>query len=163
MKHYPICTFKEFYVDAATAKAELKNWPNWKLWNTISKLETNAGGELSMLYLEAKESFGIPRIQLLVSQEDGVDAFVLEGFFEAEQEVNLQWLITIKGKNKEQLLISTILLQGDSAAVYYEQYAIYLTKLLKIINRDFVQYLNQKYLDTKWFGEDSSLYGTYLR
>lgn len=163
MKHYPICTFKEFYIDAATAKAELKNWSNWKLWNTISTVETNAKEDLVILYLNTKEWSNFPKIQFVTSQESSDDEFVLESLFFVEQEVNLQWIITIKGKNKEQLLINTILLEGDSAALYYEENAVYLTKLLKIINRDFIQYLNQKYLDTKWFGEDSSLYGSYLR
>jgi hypothetical protein len=165
MKHYPICTFKEFYVNAATAKAELKNWSNWKLWNTVSMIETNREGDLSALYFEPMEAStaDAPRIQFVLSKESRVDEFVLDGFFWAEQKIHLQWIITIKGKNKEQLLISTILLEGDSAALYYEKYAIHLTKLLKIMNRDFIQYLNRKYLDTKWFGEDSSLYGYYLK
>jgi len=163
MKHYPICTFKEFYVNAATAKAELKNWSSWKLWNTISRVEMDCEGGLSALYFETKPLPTVPRIQFVVSKESSVDSFVLDGLFETEQEINLQWIITIKGKNREQLLISTILLEGDFAAFYYEQYVIYLTRLLKIINRDFIQYLNHKYLDTKWLGEDHSLYGSYLR
>lgn len=163
MKYYPICTFKEFYVDPEIAKAELKNWANWKLWNTISTVETTSEGNLSALYLESKPLSKEMSIQFIPSKESHIDEFLLEGLFMTAAKLNLQWIITIKGKNKEQLLINTILLKGDSASRYYEQNAIYLTKMLKTINRDFIQYLNQKYLDIKWFGEDSSLYGGYLR
>lgn len=162
MKYYPICTFKEFYVDAAIAKAELKNWSNWKLWNTISKVETTDEGDLSVLHFETKELPNSVSIQFISTQENKTDEFVLEASVLIQEALNLQWIITIKGKNKEQLLISTILVEGDSAALFYEQNAIYLTKVLKTINRDFIQYLNRKYLDTKWFGEDKSLYDFYL-
>jgi hypothetical protein len=163
MKYYPVCTIKEFYVDATTAKAELKNWSNWKLWNRVSTVETNQEGGLSALYFELMESSNIPQIQFASSKESRVDAFVLDGVLLGEQRLKLQWTITIKGENKEQLLISTILLEGEAAALYYEKYGVRLTKLLKMINRDFIQYLNRKYLDKKWFGEDNSLYGYYIR
>jgi hypothetical protein len=162
MKHYPICAFKEFYIDAVTAKAELKNWSNWKLWNTVSTAETNEEGNLSVLHFEIRQSPNITKIEFIPSQESGVDEFVLQSLVLVEQKLSIQWIITIKEKYREQLLISTILLEGDYAALYYEQYGIYLTKLLKIINRDFIQYLNRKYLNTKWFEEGSSLDGSYL-
>jgi hypothetical protein len=163
MKSYPICAFKEFYVDAATAKAELKNWSNWKLWNSVSSVETDEKGGLSVLHFEMKQPSIVSPIELMSAQKSSAEGFVLQGAFGAEEELRVQWIIMIKGKSKEQLLISTLLLEGDAAAFYYEQYGSYLTKRLKRINRDFIQYLNRKYLNTKWFEEGCNLDGSYLR
>lgn len=163
MKHYPICTFKEFYIDAAIAKAELTNWSNWKLWNSVSRIETNKQGELSLLHFDASQSSNFLPIQFVLSPKVEEDQLVLRNSILIEEGLNLEWVIIIKGKNREQLLINTILLEGDLAARYYAKYATYFTRLLKMINRDFIQYLNRKYLDTKWFGEDHNLFGSYFR
>lgn len=163
MQHYPICTFKEFYIDATVAKAELRNWSSWKLWNSVSMVETDEKGALSLIYLDAKPLTDFLPIQFVLSPKMGVDEFVLRNSISIQDGLNLEWIIIIKGKNREQLLINTILLKGDLAPLYYAKHASYFTRLLKVINRDFIQYLNRKYLDRKWFGEDISLYGSYLR
>ncbi len=153
MKYYPICTFKEFYVDVSVAKRELTEWWNRKLWNPLCLVETNPKDDLLKLRFST-ELFKDIRTVWTLSINSLSEDVVITSRPLGNGDLNLTWNITIKGKNKEQLLISTILLEGNLAGLYYERYAVCWTKLLKNMNRDFIHYLNRKYLSTTFMVEN---------
>jgi hypothetical protein len=145
MPKHVIYTFKELplYNDKVVSTAQ--NIPDWAKWNSIKPVGSSSFESYEIDFrINSPTTFPIlkfSRVPALTSNE-----LKLEATLGSKKNLHIEWSIQIK-QNEECLLLNILLLKGNSSKFFFNQFAPSLTQALKLMNRNFLNYMSKSILD----------------